>query len=235
MKVCRQMATSCQHLGLGDVSCEGLFPSFLEYPIDLGCGASSVMNLRFYHFYFRGRFRDVIADVANLRFVTSGFPTLSAFAASDPSLLFGQFLMFYPEDVFFFLCHGLVKQGIFLSRAAPWVVSSRTYPDGSPCAFSVLSNRVAKSSLFPRNLVVPRGRTARVLAVRVSTCLARDPMSFSYSSDFFSKVEIIFLYSSNAAVLASALTAETFLAGVLTSSPLLRVCPLFRSSVVMSD
>ncbi|KAF3504593.1 hypothetical protein F2Q69_00043496 [Brassica cretica] len=105
------------------------------------------MNLRFYHFYFRGRFRDVIADVANLRFVTSGFPTFSVFAASDPSLLFGQFLMFCPEDVFFFLCHGLVKQGIFLSRAAP--CSYRMHISGWFRRELILTGLPVRSPFFP--------------------------------------------------------------------------------------
>ncbi|KAF2587881.1 hypothetical protein F2Q70_00038880 [Brassica cretica] len=62
-----------------------------------------------------------------------------------------------------------------------------------------LSSEVAKSSLLPRSFVAPRGRTALVLAVTVSSCLAREPMSFSSSSGFFLKVVNI---SSNAAVLA---------------------------------
>ncbi|KAF2536488.1 hypothetical protein F2Q68_00021580 [Brassica cretica] len=59
-------------------------------------------------------------------------------------------------------------------------------------------------------------------------------MSFSCSSDFFLKVVNI---SSNAAVLALALTADTFAAGVvptlsLLMSPITRV---YWSSVAMSD
>ena len=92
------------------------------------------------------------------------------------------------------------------------------FPDAFPYAFSGLSKGVAKSSHLLRTLVVPRGRTVLVLAVRVSTCLARVPMTLSCSSDFFENTVNVFLNSSSAAVLASALTAEMFAAGVLLMS-----------------
>ncbi|KAF2616603.1 hypothetical protein F2Q68_00039995 [Brassica cretica] len=109
----------------------------------------------------------------------------------------------------------------------------RVFSVGLSCALPGLSSGVAKSSLLPRTFVVPRGRTALVLAVRVSTCLAREPMSFSCSLDFILKAVNI---SSKAAVLALALTADTFSAGVVPMlsliSPSTRVCWL---SVAMSD
>lgn len=53
------------------------------------------------------------------------------------------------------------------------VVSLGFFPDGFPREFPGLSSGVAKSSLILRTFVVPWGRTARVLAVKVSNCLAR--------------------------------------------------------------
>ena len=76
---------------------------------------------------------------------------------------------------------------------------------------------IVKLSLVPRIRVTQRGRTALVLAVRPSTCLARELMTLSCSADVFSKFENIFLTSSNAAVFASVLTAVTFLAGVFST------------------
>ena len=75
------------------------------------------------------------------------------------------------------------------------------------------------------------------LVVGFSTRLARERMTMSRSSDFFSKVENILWTSPNAAVLT--LTAETFAAGVFStlSSVVLpsRVCWLLRSLADMSD
>ena len=113
---------------------------------------------------------------------------------------------------------------IFLSHSRGNLI--RVFSVGLSCALPGLSSGVAKSSLLPRTFVVPRGRTALVLVVRVSTCLAREPMSFSCSLDFILK----------AVVLALALTADTFSAGVVPMlsliSPSTRVCWL---SVAMSD
>ncbi|KAG5410963.1 hypothetical protein IGI04_007282 [Brassica rapa subsp. trilocularis] len=98
-------------------------------------------------------------------------------------------------------------------------VSLGFWPEGLSRDVPSLSSGVAKSSHFPRTFVVPKGRIARVLAVKVSTCLV--------------KVVNIFLNSSSVAVLAGALAAETSAARVcrLVSLPPLRgVCMLSASS-----
>ncbi|KAF2562924.1 hypothetical protein F2Q70_00017103 [Brassica cretica] len=221
----------------------------------------------------------VIVEIADLEFLASRFPTLSAFNASVPSQLFGQFFMFVPEDSFFFFGHRIIDLRIILGRAAPCttrmhvcvlvhrfgltarihidafdfsfllvfhdrgsrvgagVVSLGFCPDVFPCTLSDRFEGVTKLSLLPRTGVVPRGRTALVLAVRFSTCLAKELMTLSRSSDFFWKVENIFWTSSNTVVLK--LTAVTFVAGVFSTlssmaSPS-RVFWLLRSSADMSD
>ncbi|KAF2572550.1 hypothetical protein F2Q70_00002967 [Brassica cretica] len=86
-------------------------------------------------------------------------------------------------------------------------VSPGFWPEGHSRDVPGLSNGVTKSSLFPQTFVVPRGRIARVLAVK------------------------------SVAALAGALAAETSAAGVwrLVSLPPLRgVCMLSVSSVDMS-
>ena len=84
-----------------------------------------------------------------------------------------------------------------------------------------------------------RGRSALVLAVRVSTCLARELMALSRYAYFSSKVENIFLTSSNAAVFVLALTVVTFVIGVFstlsTAALPSRVFWLLRSSVDIFD
>ncbi|KAF3515669.1 hypothetical protein DY000_02059750 [Brassica cretica] len=47
------------------------------------------------------------------------FQTLSEVAASSPSLLLGQFLLFVPKGGFFLLGHRVVELGIIPSRSAP--------------------------------------------------------------------------------------------------------------------
>ncbi|KAF8096362.1 hypothetical protein N665_0310s0003, partial [Sinapis alba] len=78
-----------------------------------------MVDLGFPNFYFHGHFRDVITEIVNLEeIVANSFPTLSAFAASDLSLVFGQFFLFYPENIFFFFFHELVEQGFLLGHMA---------------------------------------------------------------------------------------------------------------------
>ncbi|KAF2558637.1 hypothetical protein F2Q68_00016126 [Brassica cretica] len=60
----------------------GCFSRFLEQQIDLGCGASSVVNLRFHRSDFCSRFPEMIAKIADLGFLARQFPILSVFAAS---------------------------------------------------------------------------------------------------------------------------------------------------------
>ncbi|KAF3552524.1 hypothetical protein DY000_02006791 [Brassica cretica] len=179
--------------------------------IDLGRGVSGIVNLRFHRSDFCNRLYEVIAKIADLGFLVSRFPTLSTFSASVPSLLLGQFFLFVPEDSFFFFGHRIIELGIILSRLEPHcslhdadarVISSGFFPDVFPCALPDRSEGFGKSSLLPRIQVVPRGRTALVVVVRFSTCLARELMTFSRSSDFFLKGENIFWTSSNAAVLS---------------------------------
>lgn len=90
---------------------------------------------------------------------------------------------------------------------------------------------------FLRTFVVPWGRTARVLAVKVSNCLARKPTNLYYSSDLFSYAEILFLNFSSVAAFTLALKAEMFAAGVLrflSAPPSPRACRLVWSSVDIS-
>ncbi|KAF8116123.1 hypothetical protein N665_0021s0014 [Sinapis alba] len=78
-----------------------------------------MVDLEFHRFYLCGNFRDVITKIVNLnKIFSSSFLTLSAFSASDLSLLFDQFFLFYPKYIFFFFGHGLVEQGVFLSHVA---------------------------------------------------------------------------------------------------------------------
>ncbi|KAF3513659.1 hypothetical protein F2Q69_00006566 [Brassica cretica] len=233
-----------------DAGSQGNFSRLLEQPIDLGRGASSVVNLRFHRSNFYNRFHEMIAKIADLRFLASRFPTLSAFAARVPSLLFGQFFLFVPEESFLFIVNRVIELGVVLSRTSPrttrihfgvfirredlpvffrvgaGVVSLGFCLDVFPCALPDRSEGVAKSSLLRRTQVVPCGRTALVLAVRFLTCLVRELMTLSRSSDFFLKVENIFWTSSKVAVLT--LTPVTFAAGVFStlSSAVLpsRVC-----------
>ncbi|KAF3567938.1 hypothetical protein DY000_02014317 [Brassica cretica] len=46
------------------------------------------------------------------------FPSLSAFAASDLGLFFGQLLLFDPVDIFLLFRHWLIERGLFPSRSA---------------------------------------------------------------------------------------------------------------------
>ncbi|KAF3563183.1 hypothetical protein DY000_02014638 [Brassica cretica] len=168
--------------------------------------------------------------VANLAPKTLQFSSLSAFAASDLGLFFGQLLMFDPVEVFLLLSSSSVSLEMLLGSKSmcstsltsePFAgdgglseflfsagaVSPRFWPEGHSRDVPGLSNGVAKSSLFPQTFVVPRGRIARVLAVK------------------------------SVAALAGALAAETSAAGVwrLVSLPPLRgVCMLSVSSVDMS-
>ena len=57
-------------------------------------------------------------------------------------------------------------------------------PEGFSRKVPDLSRGVAKSNLFPQILVVLRGRIARVLVVKVLTCLVKVFTSLSCSSDF---------------------------------------------------
>ena len=122
-------------------------------------------------------------------------------------------------------------------RVGVGVISSGFCPDVFPCALSDWSKGVTKSNLLPRTQVVPHGRTALVLAIRFLTLLARELVTLSRSSDFFLKVENIFLTSSNAAVLmltAVMFDAKVFSALSSTASPS-RVCWLLRSSADRCD
>ena len=89
---------------------------FLEQQVDLGCGASSVVNLRFHRFDFCSRFPEMIPKIADLGFLVSRYPISSLFAASVPSLLLIQFFMFIPEDSFFLFGHRIIELGIIFSR-----------------------------------------------------------------------------------------------------------------------
>ncbi|KAF3589003.1 hypothetical protein F2Q69_00029963 [Brassica cretica] len=51
----------------------GCFSRFLEQQIDLGCGASSVVNLRFHRSDFCSRFPEMIAKIADLDFSLASF------------------------------------------------------------------------------------------------------------------------------------------------------------------
>ena len=72
-----------------DASGEGCLPSPLEQFVDLWGSAGSVMDLGFHGLYFHCSFGYVVAKVAYVRFLASGFPSLSAFAASSLGFLFG--------------------------------------------------------------------------------------------------------------------------------------------------
>ncbi|KAF3538799.1 hypothetical protein F2Q69_00023272 [Brassica cretica] len=152
-----------------------------------------MMDLRFHCSNFCSHFHEMIAKIANLGFLASRFSDLV-----DVCREWGR------------------SPGLF--RVGAGVISSRFYPNVFPCVLPNQSEGVAKLSLLPRTRVVPRGRTALVLAVRFSTCLARELMALSRSGDFFSKLENIFWTSLNAAVLT--LTAVTFAAEVYIYSTL---------------
>ena len=77
------------------------------------------MDLRFHRSNFCNRFHEMIAKIVDLGFLASRFPTLSAFAASVPSLLLGQFFLFIPKDSFFCFGHRIIGLGIILSHTAP--------------------------------------------------------------------------------------------------------------------
>ncbi|KAF3548371.1 hypothetical protein DY000_02009273 [Brassica cretica] len=172
--------------------------------------------------------------------LASRLPSLSAFTASELGLLFSQLFLFVLINDFLLFRHRFVERRAFPSRSAPgpsWMsvdvfISiigdiARIQVDmldfvilrifhGRRRTFRILvvpglSSGLAKSSLFPRILVVPRRRIALVLAVKVAN---------------------IFLNSSSAAALAGALAADTSAAGVWRSVPLLPlrgVCTLSAS------
>ena len=77
------------------------------------------MDLRFHRSNFRYRFQEMIAKIADLAFFASRFPTLSVFAASVPSLLLGQFLLFVPENGFLFFGYRVIKLGMVLRDTSP--------------------------------------------------------------------------------------------------------------------
>ncbi|KAF3528931.1 hypothetical protein DY000_02040955 [Brassica cretica] len=54
----------------------------------------------------------------SLSLISSSLASLSALAAVDPSLIFGQFFLLYTIEVFFFLCHGLFERCVLLSGLA---------------------------------------------------------------------------------------------------------------------
>ncbi|KAF3530557.1 hypothetical protein DY000_02039579 [Brassica cretica] len=60
-----------------------------------------------------GVYKEVeVEEIANfVGVVASSFPSLSAFAASDSDLFLGEFLLFDPKDVLFFLIHGVISSG----------------------------------------------------------------------------------------------------------------------------
>ncbi|KAF3564583.1 hypothetical protein DY000_02014525 [Brassica cretica] len=169
--------------------------------------------------------------IADLGFLTSRFPILSVFAASVSSLLLGQLFMFVPEDSFFFFGHRIIELGIVFSRTTScptWihvcvfvrgrspgffhvgagVVSSGFCPDIFPCALPDRSRGVAKSSLLPRIRVVPRGRTARVLAVRL-TAVTFAAGVFPTLSSTASPSRVCWLLRSSADMSDRALVAES--------------------------
>ncbi|KAF2597680.1 hypothetical protein F2Q68_00009810 [Brassica cretica] len=136
--------------------------------------------------YFRRSFGDVIAKIADARRLVSRFPSLSAFAASDLGLLFGQLFLFVPIENFLLFCHWLIERRYFPTRSAPGPsrmyvsvllgdVSLGFWPEGRSRDVPGLSSGVAKSSLFPQTFVVPWGRIARVLAVK---CRLRNRVEF---------------------------------------------------------
>ncbi|KAF3576672.1 hypothetical protein DY000_02031654 [Brassica cretica] len=190
-------------------------------------------------------------DWWNSQKVFSSFPSLSAFAASDFGLFFGQLLLFEPVEVFLLFCHWFIEGGAFPRRTAS---------GSSLMSVSVLLSIVGDVAGIQVDMLdfiglcsVSRpvewgcevefssadfrrfaGEDRTVLAVKVSTFFVKVSTSLSCSSDLFSKAENIFLNSSSVAVLAVALAAETSTAGVrrLVSLPPLRgVCMLFRPSL----
>ncbi|KAF3560950.1 hypothetical protein DY000_02015975 [Brassica cretica] len=87
------------------------------------------MDLGFHRSSFRSRHHEMITKVASIGFLASRFLTLSAFAASSPSLLLGMFLLLVPKDGFFLLGHRVVELGIIPSRSDPFSAWMHT------CAF----------------------------------------------------------------------------------------------------
>lgn len=64
-------------------------------------------------------------------------------------------------------------------------------------------------------LLIRVGKLPELSLLSFLNCLARELVRLSRSSDFYSKVENIFLIFSNTAVLALALTSEIFAAAVV--------------------
>ncbi|KAG5388432.1 hypothetical protein IGI04_029973 [Brassica rapa subsp. trilocularis] len=159
--------------------------------------------------------------IADIRCLVSGFPSLSAFTASELGLLFSQLLLFVPIGDFLFFRHWFFERGAFPSGSASgpsWMSvdvlvgvvgditriqvnvfgfvilrvlcrGRKTFRiplfDGRFLARVLTGSGLAKSSLFPWILVVPRVRIAWVLAVKVSTCFVKVFTSLSCSSDLF--------------------------------------------------
>ena len=91
---------------LRDTSSGRSLLGLLEKHVDLGCGTGTLLNLRFHCFHFHGCLCDVIAEITDfIDIVASSFPSLSAFAGSDSSLLLGELFLFDSKDVFFFFSH----------------------------------------------------------------------------------------------------------------------------------
>ncbi|KAF3574190.1 hypothetical protein F2Q69_00059026 [Brassica cretica] len=121
----RRVPWSCVGFWRSDSRMRSLITSLLEKHVDLRGSTSSVVNLRFHCFHFRSRLRDVITEVTDfVEIIASSFPISSTFAVSDMGLFFGEFLLFGPEGVFLFLCHGFLERRIFLIHMAsspPWM------------------------------------------------------------------------------------------------------------------
>ncbi|KAF3554473.1 hypothetical protein F2Q69_00013797 [Brassica cretica] len=167
---------------IGDASGEGCLPSPLEQYIDLRGSAGSVMYLEFHSPYFHRSFGYVIAKVANVRFFVSRFPSLSAFAASDFCLFFGQLLLFEPVERppqyrwrrrWDPSRHARLHWPLF--RFSVGDVSLGFCPEGHSRNVPGLSSGVVKSSFLPRIFVDSRGRTARSLPLRFQPFSSRYP------------------------------------------------------------
>ncbi|KAF3512441.1 hypothetical protein F2Q69_00005881 [Brassica cretica] len=221
----------------------GLFHPMMD--IDLVRGASSVANLIFHRSDFCRCFLEVIAKIADLGFLASRFPILSTFAASDPSMLFGQLFLFVPEGSFFFFGHRIIELRIILGRTAP--CTTRMHVCVLVCRFGMAA-RIHIDAFDFSFLFVFVG----VLALMFSPARCRTGSEELRNRVFFRGlglfcaegrpwflllVENIFWTSSNAAVLK--LTAVTFAAGVFSAlsstASSSRVCWLLRSSADMSD
>ncbi|KAF2567049.1 hypothetical protein F2Q68_00026587 [Brassica cretica] len=70
--------------------------------------------------FYAGYFGSSLASsfVANLAPRTLQVPSLSAFAASNIGLFFGQLLLFDPVEVFLLFRHWFIERGAFPSRSA---------------------------------------------------------------------------------------------------------------------